>query len=71
VEQKVSTIRRMAPWVDIAIDGGIDDTTVAPAAAAGVNLFVAGSFLYGQDNMAAAISNLRETATDNFRNALR
>jgi ribulose-phosphate 3-epimerase len=37
VEQKVSTIRRMAPWVDIAIDGGIDDTTVAPAAAAGAH----------------------------------
>jgi len=71
VEQKVSAIRRMAPWVDIAIDGGIDGATVLPAAAAGANLFVAGSFLYRQDDMAAAVSSLRETATDNFCNALR
>lgn len=66
VEQKVAAIRRMAPWVDIAIDGGIDDTTVAAAAAAGANLFVAGSFLYRQDDMAAAVSNLRKIAADNF-----
>jgi len=71
VEQKVSAIRRMAPWVDIAIDGGIDNATVLPAAAAGVNLFVAGSFLYKQDDMAAAVSNLRKIATDNFCKTLR
>ncbi|MEE9368261.1 MAG: ribulose-phosphate 3-epimerase [Pontiella sp.] len=66
VEAKCATIRRMADWVDIAIDGGIDDQTIGPAAASGVNLFVAGSYLYKQDDMAAAISGLREQATESY-----
>ena len=69
-EDKVATIRRMADWVDIAIDGGIDDVSVIPAAAAGANLFVAGSYLFKQDNMESAVSNLRKTAQENFCKAL-
>lgn len=70
VEEKVAEIRRMADWVDIAIDGGIDGDTVIPAAAAGCNLFVAGSYLFKQDDMASAISDLRQKAEDNFCNAV-
>ncbi|MDH3982175.1 MAG: ribulose-phosphate 3-epimerase [Kiritimatiellaceae bacterium] len=70
VEEKVATARRMADWVDIAIDGGIDDQTVVPAAASGANLFVAGSYLYRQDDMAGAISDLRKTATEAYCTAL-
>ena len=70
VEEKISTIRRMADWVDIAIDGGIDNETIAPAAAAGANLLVAGSYLFKQDDMAAAISDLRKVAQDNFCKAV-
>lgn len=66
VEEKVAQIRRKADWVDIAIDGGIDGDTVIPAAAAGCNLFVAGSYLYKQDDMASAVSDLRKKAQDNF-----
>ncbi|RKX45046.1 MAG: ribulose-phosphate 3-epimerase [Verrucomicrobia bacterium] len=66
VEEKIATIRRMADWVDIAIDGGIDNETVVPAAAAGVNLFVAGSYLFKQDDMKTAVSNLRELARKNY-----
>ena len=66
VEEKISTIRRMAEWVDIAIDGGIDDRTIVPAAAAGANLFVAGSYLFKQDDMGAAISGLRKIAQDHY-----
>ena len=69
-EEKISTIRRMADWVDIAIDGGIDDRTIIPAAAAGANLFVAGSYLFKQDDMVAAVSNLRKVAQDHFCKAL-
>ena len=65
-EEKISTIRRMADWVDIAIDGGIDDQTIIPASAAGANLFVAGSYLYKQDDMKAAIEDLRAKATANY-----
>ncbi len=70
VEEKVMEIRRMADWVDIAIDGGIDGETIIPAAAAGCNLFVAGSYLYKQDDMAAAVSDLRKKAQDNFCSAI-
>ncbi len=69
-EEKITTIRRMADWIDIAIDGGIDHETVVPAAAAGANLFVAGSYLYGQDDMATAVSDLRKVAQDHFCKAI-
>ena len=69
-EAKVATIRRMAPELDIAIDGGIDNETIVPAAAAGANLFVAGSYLFKQDDMKAAVMNLRDAARDNFCKAL-
>lgn len=66
VEEKCATIRRMADWVDLAIDGGIDDQTVSRAAACGCNLFVAGSYLFRQADMAAAIADLRKQAEENF-----
>lgn len=66
VEDKVAAIRKRAEWVDIAIDGGIDDQTVSRAAAVGSNLFVAGSYLFKQDDMAAAIADLRQQATDAY-----
>jgi len=69
-EAKIASIRRMAEWVDIAIDGGIDNETIIPAAAAGANLFVAGSYLFKQGNMESAISGLRKTARENFCKAL-
>ncbi|MDF7826188.1 ribulose-phosphate 3-epimerase [Pontiellaceae bacterium B12227] len=70
VESKVAQIRRMADWVDIAIDGGIDDKTVRRAAAVGCNLFVAGSYLYKQEDMAAAISDLRKQAKESYCSAI-
>jgi len=66
VEEKIATIRRMMPEVDIAIDGGIDNETVVPAAAAGANLFVAGSYLFKQDDMKTAIADLRKNAQENY-----
>ena len=66
VEKKAETIRRRAPWVDISNDGGIDDVTIASAAAHGVNQFVAGSYLFGQEAMADAIQRLRTIAQENF-----
>jgi ribulose-phosphate 3-epimerase len=69
-ESKIAAIRRKADWVDIAIDGGIDDVTGAAAAAAGANLFVAGSYLFKQDDMKAAIAGLRNIARENFCKAV-
>ncbi len=43
----------------IEVDGGIDARTVSIAAAHGANVMVAGTSLYGVDDMAAAISGMR------------
>ena len=70
VESKIAEIRRRADWIDIAIDGGIDDVSGAAAAAVGANLFVAGSYLFKQDDMKAAIAELRDIAQNNFCKAV-
>ncbi|EEI16629.1 ribulose-phosphate 3-epimerase [Corynebacterium lipophiloflavum] len=46
----------------IAIDGGIAAATIAQAAAAGVESFVAGSAVFGADDPAAAVDELRRLA---------
>ena len=48
--------------IDIQVDGGINEKTVETAAAAGANVFVAGSAVFGAADAAAAISRLRELA---------
>ena len=44
---------------DIQVDGGITDKTLPAAYNAGANVFVAGSYLFKADDMAAAIAALR------------
>ena len=44
------------------IDGGIDPETAPAVAAAGCDLFVAGSAVYGADDVPARIADLRRTA---------
>ncbi len=46
----------------IEIDGGISADTITEAAEAGVDVFVAGSAVYGADDPAAAVERLREQA---------
>lgn len=50
--------------VGIEIDGGIGLTNIAQAAEAGANIFVAGSAVYGCDEYADVISDLRKLATE-------
>jgi ribulose-phosphate 3-epimerase len=52
--------------VDISIDGGIDRETVKKAAAAGGNVFIAGTALFGAGNMKDAISEMRTHAQSCF-----
>jgi ribulose-phosphate 3-epimerase len=70
-EEKIATIRKRAEWVNISVDGGIDDQTILGAAAAGANRFVAGSYLFRQDDMRAAIQRLRDLAKAQFCTALK
>ncbi len=52
--------------LDIMVDGGISKETAAECAAAGANLFVAGTSLYAQADMKRAIDRMRTAACDAF-----
>jgi len=56
---KVAALRRRAPDLDIAIDGGINRATTIPAAEHGVNMFVAGTYLFSAPDMPAEIALMR------------
>ena len=62
-------VRQLRAWiderdldVDLEIDGGVGPDTIAVAAAAGANVFVAGTAIFGEKNYADAIENLRKRA---------
>lgn len=63
---KIRRIREMAQGIDLQVDGGIKAETIGPAAAAGANVFVAGSAVYGSADVAAAVAELRQSAETNF-----
>lgn len=68
---KITAIRRRATMLGkndftIMIDGGADAETAAAAARAGANAFVAGSYLFKQTNMAAAVAALRNTCEEAY-----
>jgi len=50
----------------LQIDGGVSLETIAEAANAGANCFVAGSAVYKSDNPAAMVSSLRSVAQKNY-----
>jgi ribulose-phosphate 3-epimerase len=53
--------------VDISVDGGVDLKTVVPAAAAGANVFVAGTSLYGAPDMKAEVARMRALAAGAYK----
>ena len=63
---KISAIRRRAPDLDIMVDGGINAETSRLAAQAGANQLVAGSYLFKQSDMAAAVAALRKDGAAAF-----
>lgn len=73
MEPKIREVRDMitaagfSDRIDVEVDGGIGPDTVAAAAAAGANILVAGSALYGDpEGLAHAVSTLRATAEASF-----
>ena len=66
VLDKVAAIDRWRqdnrPELRIQLDGGVHAGTIAAASAAGADWFVAGSAVFGADDPAAAISELRQLA---------
>jgi ribulose-phosphate 3-epimerase len=63
---KVRKLRALAAArgqaLDIEVDGGINPDTVALSAAAGANVFVAGTAVFGAKDYAAAIRGIRDHA---------
>jgi ribulose-phosphate 3-epimerase len=66
VLSKVTAVRRLVDsgelTVLVEIDGGINADTIAAAAEAGVDCFVAGSAVYSADDPAEAVKALRRSA---------
>jgi ribulose-phosphate 3-epimerase len=64
-------VRQLRQWiaerglaVEIEIDGGVNSETIAAAAQAGVNVFVAGNAVFREPDWAAAIAGLRKRAEE-------
>ena len=56
---KVAWLRERCPQLDIMVDGGVNAETAVLAAKAGANQFVAGSYLFKQSDMKAAVDGLK------------
>jgi ribulose-phosphate 3-epimerase len=72
VEPKIARLRRLIDDsglpIELEVDGGITDRTIPGAAAAGADVFISGSWLYGRpEGKAAAVTRLRELARANAR----
>jgi ribulose-phosphate 3-epimerase len=62
---KVEALRGAGFSGELEMDGGIDDQTIGACAAAGANVFVAGSAVYGKPDPAVAVRVLRASAEAN------
>ncbi|CAG7573354.1 ribulose-phosphate 3-epimerase [Barrientosiimonas humi] len=62
VQQVREAVRRSGGEVWVQVDGGVSARTIEQCAEAGADVFVAGSAVYGADDAAAAIDELRALA---------
>lgn len=58
---KIEEIRKAAPDIDIEVDGGINAETIKTAAAAGANVFVAGSAVFKSEDPKKRLKRLKKT----------
>jgi ribulose-phosphate 3-epimerase len=66
IESSLTKIKQLKKMIDdrglqvgIEVDGGVSPKTIGPIAAAGANIFVAGSAVFGQDDYAKVIGELK------------
>jgi len=65
---KIAELRREAgSGLDIEVDGGIGEETVAQTAQAGANVVVAGASVYRNENIEAGVRSLRAVMERNIR----
>ncbi len=56
---KIKEVRNLAPELDIAVDGGINDRTVDSVIEAGANIIVSASYIFSSADRKYAIQRLR------------
>jgi ribulose-phosphate 3-epimerase len=65
---KIKALRQMIQSKNlktlIQVDGGVNEKTIADVAAAGADIFVAGSAIFGSDDYSKTISNFREKISE-------
>jgi ribulose-phosphate 3-epimerase len=59
--EKVRRLREVAPFLNIQVDGGLNEETVEIAAEAGANVIVAGSSIFGSPDPGKTIQSLKES----------
>ncbi|MFH0909489.1 MAG: ribulose-phosphate 3-epimerase [bacterium] len=64
---KMAELRKKAPKLDIAVDGGINVETATACAAAGANVMLAGTSIIRAPDMAAEIKKMRDEAKAAFK----
>ncbi len=71
IKSSTEKIRKLKAMIDakglstrIEVDGGIDETNIKDVTAAGAEIIVAGSAIYGQPDPAEAVRQLLEKGTD-------
>ncbi|AUI71413.1 ribulose-phosphate 3-epimerase [Companilactobacillus alimentarius] len=64
--QRLDQLRQTAADDDfeIEVDGGVNNETIAKCAHAGADIFVAGSYLFGQNDITERVDNLRSLAVN-------
>ena len=69
IEAMLPKIEKIRGWIeksglsiDLEVDGGVTEKNIARAAAAGANVFVAGTSVFAQDDRKLAIEGLRQAA---------
>jgi len=69
IHSQIAKIERIRDWirerdleVSLEVDGGITKETIGPAAAAGADMFVAGTAVFGAQDRKLAIEDLRAAA---------
>lgn len=63
IRRAAGAVRGSGTPAAIQVDGGITEETIVRAAEAGANVFVAGSSVYGADDVEQAIARLRKAAS--------
>lgn len=64
VEEVASLREILGLTIDIEVDGGVDNKTIAACQKAGANIFVAGSYLFKASDLVSQVQTLRTALND-------